>query len=61
MLWVGIDTGGTFTDLVVVDDADGEIRLGKVPSTPAAPDRAVLAGLDEVAAQLAIDPAAIGQ
>ena len=61
MIRLGVDVGGTFTDLVVVDDADGEIRLGKVPSTPAAPDRAVLAGLDEVAVQLAIDPATIDQ
>ena len=42
MIRLGVDVGGTFTDLVVVDDADGEIRLGKVPSTPAAPDRAAV-------------------
>ncbi|MCX8072442.1 MAG: hydantoinase/oxoprolinase family protein [Candidatus Binatia bacterium] len=40
---VGIDTGGTFTDLVAV--IDGELRLHKVPSTPADPAQAVLAGL----------------
>ncbi len=42
---VGIDTGGTFTDFVVVDD-DGRLRTHKVPSTPDAPERAILAGLD---------------
>jgi len=40
---VGIDTGGTFTDLVVVDG--DEIRLHKLPSTPDDPSRAVLEGL----------------
>ena len=29
----GIDVGGTFTDLIVVDDASGDVRLAKVPTT----------------------------
>ena len=37
---VGIDTGGTFTDLVVVDDA-GKVELFKTPSTPAEPHEAI--------------------
>lgn len=41
---VGIDTGGTFTDLVMV--ADGRLRVHKVPSTPDDPARAVLSGLE---------------
>jgi N-methylhydantoinase A len=45
MRWVGIDVGGTFTDVVVYDDATGTWRLGKVPSTPADPTRGVLDGL----------------
>jgi N-methylhydantoinase A len=40
---VGIDTGGTFTDFVVLDDAG--IRVHKVLSTPEAPERAILQGL----------------
>jgi N-methylhydantoinase A len=45
---VGIDTGGTFTDVVVWD---GRRRTAfKVPSTPAAPERAVLEGLARAAA-----------
>lgn len=43
---VGVDTGGTFTDLVAV--VDGEVRVHKVPSTPANPARAVLHGLREL-------------
>src|SRR5437764_1189546 len=37
----GVDTGGTFTDLVVYDEEAGEIRMSKVLSTPAEPSRAV--------------------
>ena len=43
---IGIDTGGTFTDLFLVD---GErTRVAKLPSTPDDPSRAVLAGLELV-------------
>jgi len=42
-LLVGIDTGGTFTDLVAV--IDGEIRVHKLPSTPHDPAEAVFRGL----------------
>ncbi len=42
---VGVDTGGTFTDFVVVDD-DGGMRTHKIASTPSAPERAIVAGLD---------------
>lgn len=40
---VGVDTGGTFTDIVVLDD--GRLRTHKVLSTPAAPEQAIMAGL----------------
>jgi N-methylhydantoinase A len=43
---IGIDTGGTFTDFVVVDEAG--VRLHKVLSTPDAPERAILEGLAEL-------------
>jgi N-methylhydantoinase A len=32
---VGIDVGGTFTDLVAVDAASGALKIAKVPTTPA--------------------------
>ncbi len=41
---VGIDTGGTFTDLAA-RAADGSVRVAKVPSTPDDPGRALVAGL----------------
>jgi N-methylhydantoinase A len=31
---IGVDIGGTFTDVVVFDDGDGSVRLAKAPSTP---------------------------
>ena len=43
---IGIDIGGTFTDLTIHDVRSGETRAVKVPSNGAAPDAAVLAGLD---------------
>ena len=33
---VGVEVGGTFTDLVLVDD--GKLWVAKVPSTPGSPD-----------------------
>ncbi len=44
---LGVDVGGTFTDLVAV--VDGELRVAKVASTPADQSAGVLAALDEVA------------
>ena len=39
---VGVDVGGTFTDAVVFDAADGSLRWAKAPSTPDEPARGVL-------------------
>jgi N-methylhydantoinase A len=45
-----IDTGGTFSDLVLLDEEAGTTRVIKVPSTPDDPARAVMNGLDLLAA-----------
>src|SRR5256885_11196933 len=37
----GVDIGGTFTDLIVIDDATGELTVGKVLTTPSDPSQAV--------------------
>ena len=47
---VGVDVGGTFTDLVVLDQVDGTVRLAKVPSTMENQAFGVLAALDEAKA-----------
>src|SRR5882672_4047333 len=39
---IGVDVGGTFTDLIFYDDETGEIRVGKEPTTPAGPETGVL-------------------
>ena len=46
MFIVGIDVGGTFTDLTAVDEATGRVVVTKVPSRPRHEAAAVLSGLD---------------
>jgi len=55
---VGIDSGGTFTDLFAVDE-DGREEIVKVPSTPASPDLAVRHALAALIDRLDRDPARI--
>src|SRR5918911_3843604 len=43
----GVDIGGTFTDLILVDDATGELTIGKALTTPTSPSRAVTQVLRE--------------
>ena len=49
MFKIGIDVGGTFTDLVVVEQGQTP-RYFKTPSTPQDPSEGVMAGLEDVAA-----------
>ncbi len=49
---IGIDTGGTFTDVVAVDEATGEVVTTKTPSTPADPADGFLTAVDKVLARL---------
>jgi len=60
MSWmIGVDVGGTFTDFFAFDDTNDRIVLHKVPSTPADPAEAVVAGLRELGARHGIDLAAL--
>ena len=45
---VGMDVGGTFTDLALYDDESGKLLLGKILTTPEDPSVAVLEGLDNI-------------
>lgn len=49
---IGVDVGGTFTDLVIAD-GDGQIEVIKVPSVPADPGEGVLAAVRAAAERLA--------
>ena len=49
---IGIDTGGTFTDVVALDEDSGELVTTKTPSTPANPADGFLAGIEKVLALL---------
>jgi N-methylhydantoinase A len=42
---IAVDTGGTFTDVIMLDSDTGNISTVKVPSTPANPDEAVVQGV----------------
>ena len=44
---LGVDTGGTFTDFILI--RDGRVRVHKVPSTPDDPSRAILQGIADLA------------
>ncbi len=47
----GVDVGGTFTDVLVVDDATGAFRVGKALTTPDDPSVGVRQGLAGVLEQ----------
>ena len=43
-----VDTGGTFSDFVYVNDETREVTIAKFPSTPDDPSRAILAGVEDL-------------
>ena len=51
---VGVDIGGTFTDLICVDEK-GDTTIVKTPSTPADPSEAVMIGLEKIGSSLGKD------
>src|SRR5689334_17537155 len=48
---VTVDTGGTFSDFVYLNESTGEMTISKVPSTPDDPSRAILAGIESLIGQ----------
>jgi N-methylhydantoinase A len=56
---LGVDVGGTFTDLLLVDEKTGNIHTAKVPSTPQDSSIGVLNGIDRVCKSAKINPKAI--
>lgn len=58
---LGIDVGGTFTDVLIIDDATGRMIPVKTPSTPHDQSEGVLNGIMEAAKAAKIGPAEIVQ
>jgi N-methylhydantoinase A len=56
---IGIDTGGTFTDVVAVDEESGATTTTKTPSTPADPAEGFLTGVRKVLGLLGLDGDAV--
>src|SRR3954464_298237 len=57
---LGVDVGGTFTDLFLVDDADDRQWRVKTPSTPSDPSQGVLTGVARICEAAGIAPADLG-
>ena len=56
---LGVDIGGTFTDVVLVDERTGAILVAKVPTVPADPSDGFLNGIEKAFSKFAIAPEAI--
>ena len=56
---IGIDTGGTFTDVVAFDESTGRTTTTKTPSTPADPGEGFMAGVDKVLGMLELGGGAV--
>jgi N-methylhydantoinase A len=55
----GVDIGGTFTDLLVLDEQTGEMLIGKILTTPGDPSVAVIQGLKALLTERQLDPASV--
>ena len=58
---IGVDTGGTFTDVTLYDPASGRLIVGKTPSTPHDPSEGFGNGLGTVLGQAGLDGTAVGR
>jgi N-methylhydantoinase A len=60
MPWrVGVDVGGTFTDLAALDETGGAVRLEKVPTTPADQSAGVATALERWLRREGLSPSAV--
>src|ERR687898_1080894 len=53
---VGVDSGGTFTDICLFDEQAGRVETWKVPSTPDDPSRGIAQGVEEGMRRVAPEP-----
>ncbi len=59
MYTLSVDIGGTFTDCVAINEADGHVTTCKVPTTPDDLQRGVFTGLDQIAGDLDLSTPAL--
>ncbi|MBT1451781.1 hydantoinase/oxoprolinase family protein [Glaciecola sp. XM2] len=58
---LGVDVGGTFTDLLLINESSGETHTAKVPSTPEDSSIGVLNGVARICEESGIDPKQINR
>jgi len=58
---LGVDVGGTFTDLLLINEDSGETHTAKVPSTPEDSSIGVLNGIARICDESGIDPASVSR
>ncbi len=58
---IGVDVGGTFTDLIYVDDEAGTVIVHKTPSTPADPSEGTVKGITELCTMAGVEPSELDQ
>jgi N-methylhydantoinase A/oxoprolinase/acetone carboxylase beta subunit len=58
---LGVDVGGTFTDLIFVDDETGAILVHKVTTTPEDPSQGTVQGLREITEEAQVAPSELDQ
>jgi N-methylhydantoinase A len=57
---LGIDVGGTFTDVIAYDEAEQRVLVDKVSSTPANPERGVIEAIRKLRDERGVDTGALG-
>jgi N-methylhydantoinase A len=55
MSWLGVDVGGTFTDLVFLDGTSGQLQVLKTPSTPSDQSEGILVGIGRLSLETGLE------
>jgi N-methylhydantoinase A len=58
---LGVDVGGTFTDLIYIDDDAGKVLIHKLPTTNEDPSEGTIQGIKELTKRAGEEPAALDQ
>ena len=59
-LRIGVDVGGTFTDVCMFDDRSRSLHIAKVPSIPSSPDEGVIEGVQRLLSETKCRPQDVG-